>query len=80
MNLKQLRQMIALNSVPKISPVVAKDLGVTLAELDETIGYLFKSLKVDKYGQRMDWRKKQVLEEAIDDLLDERLNLSKVNG
>jgi Ribonuclease G/E len=49
---------------------------VTIAELDEAIGYLNDRLKIDQYGNRMDWRKRQTIQEAIDDLLDERLNLS----
>jgi len=49
---------------------------VTIAELDEAIGYLNDRLKIDEYGNRMDWRKKQTIQEAIDDLLDERINIS----
>ena len=46
---------------------------VTIEELDEAIGYLNERLKIDQYGNRMDWRKRQTIQEAIDDLLDERL-------
>ena len=49
---------------------------VTIAELDEAIGYLNDRLKIDEYGNRMDWRKRQTIQEAIDDLLDERINIS----
>jgi hypothetical protein len=49
---------------------------ITIEELDEAIGYLSERLKIDQYGNRMDWRKKQVIQEAIDDLLDERINIS----
>jgi len=49
---------------------------VTIAELDEAIGYLNDRLKIDQYGNRMDWRKRQTIQEAIDDLLDERLLLT----
>jgi hypothetical protein len=36
-------------------------------------------LKTDEYGNRMDWRKKEMLKTSIDDLLDARLNMVK-NG
>jgi len=51
---------------------------ITIAEIDEAIGYLNDRLKIDEYGNRMNWRKKQTIQEAIDDLLDERLNLSQI--
>ena len=46
---------------------------VTVEELDEAIGYLNERLKIDQYGNRMDWRKRQTIQDSIDDLLDERL-------
>ena len=46
---------------------------VSIAELDEAIAHLFAALKVDEFGSRMDWRKRQLLESSIDDLLDARL-------
>jgi hypothetical protein len=46
---------------------------VSIAELDEAIGNLYAQLKTDVYGNRMDWRKRQLLESSIDDLLDARL-------
>jgi hypothetical protein len=46
---------------------------VSIAELDEAIGNLYEQLKTDQYGNRMDWRKRQLLESSIDDLLDARL-------
>lgn len=49
---------------------------ITIEELDEAIGYLNERLKIDQYGNRMDWRKRQTIQEAIDDLLDERLLLT----
>jgi hypothetical protein len=52
---------------------------ISIAELDEAIGYLNDRLKIDQYGNRMDWRKKQTIQEAIDDLLDERIVLSGGN-
>ena len=51
---------------------------ITIAEIDEAIGYLNDRQKIDEYGNRMNWRKKQTIQEAIDDLLDERLNLSQI--
>ena len=50
---------------------------ISIAELEEALGYLSERLKIDKYGARMDWRKKDLLQSSIDDLLDERLLLSK---
>lgn len=49
---------------------------VTLAEIDEAIAHIFKMLKTDEYGNRMDWRKKELLQNSIDDLLDARLKLT----
>jgi len=46
---------------------------VSIAELDEAISNLFQQLKTDEYGNRMDWRRRQLLESSIDDLLDARL-------
>ena len=46
---------------------------VTIKELDEAIGYLNERLKIDQYGNRMDWRKRQTIQDSIDDILDERL-------
>ena len=51
---------------------------ITIAEIDEAIGYLNDRLKIDKYGNRMNWKKRQTIQDAIDDLLDERINLSQV--
>jgi len=52
---------------------------ITIAEIDEAIGYLNDRLKIDQYGNRMNWRKRKTIQEAIDDLLDERLILSGGN-
>ena len=46
---------------------------VSIAELDEAISNLNDQLKTDTYGNRMDWRKRQLLQSSIDDLLDARL-------
>jgi hypothetical protein len=48
---------------------------ITLADIDETIKHINEMLKTDEYGNRMDWRKKEMLLLSIDDLLDARLNL-----
>ena len=50
--------------------------GVSLAEVDEALAHVAASLKVDTYGNRMDWRKRDLFLQSIDDLLDERLVLS----
>lgn len=48
---------------------------VTVADIDEAIAHIAALLKVDEYGNRMDWRKRKMLETSIDDLLDARLAL-----
>jgi hypothetical protein len=50
---------------------------VTVADIDEAIKHIYKMLKTDEYGNRMDWRKKEMLQASLDDLLDARLSLSK---
>jgi hypothetical protein len=55
-------------------PVVITE-EVTLADIDETIAYVNELLKTDKYGNRMDWKKKEDLQISIDELLDARINL-----
>jgi hypothetical protein len=50
---------------------------ITLDDIDETIKHIYEMLKTDEYGNRMDWRKKEMLLLSIDDLLDARLNLVK---
>ena len=50
---------------------------VTVADIDEAIAHVNAMLKIDEYGNRMDWRKKEMLQMSIDDLLDARLNLMK---
>ncbi len=49
---------------------------VTVAEIDEAIAHIAALLKIDEFGNRMDWRKKQMLQTSIDDLLDARLSIS----
>lgn len=50
---------------------------VTLEEIDEALSHLNTMLKTDQYGNRMDWRKKELLKNSMDDLLDVRLRLVK---
>jgi hypothetical protein len=50
---------------------------VTVADIDEAIRHINELLKTDEYGNRMTWRKKELLQMSIDDLLDARLNLTK---
>ena len=50
---------------------------VTIAEIDEAISNVYAMLKTDQFGNRMDWRKKNLLQTSLDDLLDARLNLVK---
>lgn len=50
---------------------------VSLIEIDEALSFASASLKTDHYGNRMDWRKKEILLSSIDDLLDERLSRVK---
>ena len=49
--------------------------GVSLAEVDEALSFVAVSLKTDKYGDRMNHRKRAIYLESIDSLLDERLAL-----
>ena len=50
---------------------------VTLEDIDEAIKHINGMLKTDEYGNRMDWRKKELLQNSIDDLLDARLKLTE---
>ena len=50
--------------------------GLTVEEIDEAIAHINKLLKTDEYGNRMDWRKRELLSASIDDLLDARLQIS----
>jgi hypothetical protein len=49
---------------------------VSLVDLDETLSHLSKELQ-DRYGNRVDWKRKELLIDSIDDLLDYRLLLTK---
>jgi len=48
---------------------------VTVLDLDEALAHFAAQLKIDEYGERMNWRKKEILLSSIDDLLDARLEL-----
>jgi len=50
---------------------------VTLEQIDECLSHVYSMLKTDEFGNRMDWRKKEMLAEQLDELLDARLNLVK---
>ena len=54
--------------------------GVSIQEVDEALSHISASLKVDKYGDRMSWRKRELYLQSIDDLLDERLALTARSG
>lgn len=49
---------------------------VTLEDIDEAIKHINGMLKTDEYGNRMNWRRKELLQKSIDDLLDARLSLA----
>jgi hypothetical protein len=48
---------------------------VTLDQIDECLSHVYNMLKTDEYGNRMDWRKKEMLTEQLDELLEARFNL-----
>ena len=53
---------------------------VTLAEIDEALSHVNAMLKIDEYGNRMTWKKRQMLLQSIDDLLDARNNLIRTGS
>lgn len=53
---------------------------VTVLDLDEALAHVAAQLKIDEYGERMSWRKKEILLSSIDDLLDARLELLSRTG
>jgi len=53
---------------------------VTIDDIDEAIAHVAQMLKKDEYGDRMNWRKKEILQMSLDDLLDARLNLMRSDG
>jgi hypothetical protein len=48
---------------------------VTVEQIDECLSHVYAMLKTDEYGNRMNWRKKEMLAEQLDELLDARNNL-----
>ena len=52
---------------------------VTLDDIDEALRHLNLMLKTDHYGNRLTWKKKQILLQSVDDLLDVRLVLTQEN-
>jgi hypothetical protein len=52
---------------------------VTVLELDEALAHVAAQLKTDIYGDRMTWKKKEILMSSIDDLLDARLDMLSKN-
>jgi hypothetical protein len=50
---------------------------VTVAQIDECLTHVYTLLKTDEVGNRMNWRKKEMLTEQLDELLDARINLVK---
>ena len=51
--------------------------GVSIQEVDEALSFVAVSLKTDKYGDRMNHRKRAIYLESIDDLLDQRNLLTR---
>lgn len=60
----------------RINAMIVIDGEVTVAEIDEALGNI-REMLIDKYGNRVNHQKKQLLLSSIDDLLDARLNLTK---
>lgn len=58
-----------------MSVVITEDISV--ADIDEAIRHTYEMLKTDRYGDRMNWRKRELLQNSLDDLLDARLNLTQ---
>lgn len=56
-----------------MSVVITEDISV--ADIDEAIRHTYAMLKTDEFGNRMSWKKREMLQSSIDDLLDARLNL-----
>jgi hypothetical protein len=49
---------------------------VTVKDIDEAIFHVYNMLKTDQFGNRMTWKKREMLLASIDDLLDARLQLT----
>jgi hypothetical protein len=53
---------------------------VTVEDIDEAIMNVNAMLKIDTFGNRMDWRRKETLMSSLDDLLDARISLVKTGS
>lgn len=51
------------------------DQDITLADIDEALGYLREKVE-DRYGNRLRWNQKSLYWEQIDSLLDLRLEMT----
>jgi hypothetical protein len=54
--------------------IVNSDQDITLAEIDEALGYLREKVE-DRYGNRLKWHQKATYWEQIDNLLEMRFEL-----
>jgi hypothetical protein len=52
---------------------------ITLAEIDEALFHM-RDKVTDRYGNRLTYKQKQVYWASIDDLLEARLNLTKMKA
>ena len=59
-----------------IDAMIVIDGEVSVAEIDEALRNL-KEMLEDRYGNRLNHQKKELLLSSVDDLLDERLRLMK---
>jgi len=50
---------------------------VNLKDIDEAINHIYAMLKDDRYGNRLTYQRRELLQTSIDDLLDARLTLTK---
>jgi hypothetical protein len=50
---------------------------VNLKDIDEAINHIYAMLKDDRYGNRLTYQRRELLQTSIDDLLDARLILTK---
>jgi hypothetical protein len=63
-------------SKSSINAMIVIDGEVTVAEIDEALRNI-REMLIDRYGNRLSHKKKELLLSSIDDLLDARLNLTK---
>ena len=53
-----------------------QDQEVSIEDIDEALQYLSVELRTDEYCKRMTWKRRKMLVESIDDLLDLRLQMT----